>query len=392
MFQSFFFAGFECSTGYNALGEWFDQIAATHHDKHADEDYQRLHEMGIHAAREGMRWPLIDRGGKYDFSSVLPFVEASRRHGVEVIWDLFHYGYPEDLDPFSPEFCKRFADYCFAAATFIRRHSEGTCYFTPVNEPSFFSWAAGAVGRFAPHCKGKGYDLKIAMARAGIEGINAIRAAVTQARIVNVDPLCHVTAPGDRPDMLEAVRYFNDVAVFESWDMLSGRLLPELGGSRAHLDIVGMNYYWTNQWELGLDERPLAEKDPRRLPFRDLVRKVWDRYGGDLLVTETAHVDDMRQPWMEYVANESEALLCEGVPLKGVCLYPILGMPEWHARDQWTSMGLWDLSMRDGLLHREVCEPMREALRTAQKIQAHPGWLGNGQEEPLRAEPAPVGD
>jgi hypothetical protein len=181
--------------------------------------------------------------------------------------------------------------------------------------------------------------------------------------------------------MAEAVNYFNDVAVFESWDMLSGRLLPELGGSRAHLDIVGMNYYWTNQWELGRDERPLADDDPRRVSFRDLVRKVWARYGGDLLVTETAHVDDMRPQWLEYVAQESEALLCEGVPLKGVCLYPILGMPEWHARDQWTSMGLWDLSMRDGLLHREVCEPMREALRTAQRIQLHPGWIGNGQVE-----------
>lgn len=132
MFQSFFFAGFECATGYNALGEWIDQVAATHHDKHVDEDYERLARIGIYAAREAIRWPLIDQYGKYDFSSVHPFVEASRRHEIEVIWDLFHYGYPEDIDLFSEEFPKRFADYCYAAATYISSHQEGTCYFTPV--------------------------------------------------------------------------------------------------------------------------------------------------------------------------------------------------------------------------------------------------------------------
>ena len=59
MFKSFFFAGFECATGYNALGEWIDQVAATHHDKNVDEDYQRLKDVGIYAAREAIRWPLV---------------------------------------------------------------------------------------------------------------------------------------------------------------------------------------------------------------------------------------------------------------------------------------------------------------------------------------------
>ena len=83
MFRSFFFAGFECATGYNARGEWIDQICATHHDKHAEEDYQRLHEVGIFAAREAVRWPLVDRRGRYDFSSVDPFIAASQKFGID---------------------------------------------------------------------------------------------------------------------------------------------------------------------------------------------------------------------------------------------------------------------------------------------------------------------
>jgi hypothetical protein len=205
----------------------------------------------------------------YDFRSVKPFVNASRKYGIDVIWDLFHYGYPEDIDLFSDEFPKLFADYCHAAAKYICAHQEGTCYFTPVNEPSFFAWAAGHVGRFAPHCTNRGFELKVALARGAIAGINAIRAAVPDARIVNVDPLCRVAVPQGRADLQRDEDHFNDVAVFESWDMLAGRLMPELGGSRAHLDIIGINYYPVNQWELGREEQPLADDDPRRVPLRD---------------------------------------------------------------------------------------------------------------------------
>lgn len=370
MFRSFFFAGFECATGYNALGEWIDQIAATHHDKHADEDYERLAKVGIYAAREAVRWPMVDRGGIYDFSTVEPFVHAAEKHQIDVIWDLFHYGYPQGLDLFSDEFPKRFADYCHAAAIYICQNHHGPCYFTPVNEPSFFAWAAGTMGRFAPHCTDRGFDLKVQLARAAIAGINAIRAAVPDARIVNVDPVCYVVTPRDRPEMAEAVDHFNNVAVFESWDMLAGRLLPELGGSRAHLDIPGINYYAVNQWELGREDGLcLAVDDPRRLPLHEIVRRVWQRYGGDLLITETAHVDDMRPWWLSYVADEAENAVKAGIPLRGVCLYPILGMPEWHEQSTWMSMGLWDCVPTETHLSRELCVPMYEALQDAKRIE-----------------------
>lgn len=386
LFRSFILGGFECATGYNARGDWIDQIAATHHDQHADADYARLTQVGIFAAREAIRWPLVDRGGgRYDFSSVDPFVAAARRHRVEVIWDLFHYGYPPGLDLFGEEFPARFADYCAAAARYVRERTEGRCYFTPVNEPSFFAWAAGEVGRFAPHQTDRAFELKVALARAAIRGIDAIRRVVSDARIVNVDPLCHVAPPVDRPDLAEAVQRFNERAVWESFDIIAGRLMPELGGSRAHLDIVGLNYYWTNQWELGRDEQPLAEDDPRRVPLSDLIASVWARYGGDecvslggdecaslggeILLTETAHVDDTRPRWLAHIVAESEKALARGIPLRGICLYPILGMPEWHAPEEWVNMGLWDLrpSPQRGLT-RELCTPMLPALEDALRL------------------------
>lgn len=376
MFESFFLAGFEGSTGYNRNGHWFDQVAATGHDRRADADYRDIAAVGLRAARETVRWPLVDKGRfRYDFSSIDPFLEASRRHGVEVIWDLFHYGYPQDVDLLSDGFVERFADYCHAVARYIDVRSEGTCYFTPVNEPSFFAYAGGHAGLFAPHLMGRGEELKIALCRAAIAGIEAIWAGSQGARIVNVDPLCRVAIHPGRPQDQPAADRFNEVAVFESLDMIAGRLHPELGGSPAHLDIVGLNYYWTNQWEWGVEPLadgripPLADDDPRRLPLSRLIRGVWKRYRHDILISETAHVGDKRGPWLREVAHQSQILLREGVPLKGVCLYPILGMPEWHEPEVWTPMGLWDpVCHRNPADGRIVCQPMLDALQAARHL------------------------
>ena len=369
MFRSFFFAGFEGTTTSNLQRQWIDQVMATQHDVHADADYRRLRESGLLAAREAIRWPVVDQAGKLDFTSVQPFLDAGVRHGIEIIWDLFHYGYPRDLDPFSDQFITRFADYCEAAARFVARRHRGPHYFTPVNEPSFFAWAGAEVGRFAPHCYGRGPELKVALARAAIAGINAIRSVLPAARIVNVDPVCRVVPPADHFDPHAHADDFNDRAVFEAWDMIAGRTRPELGGSREHLDIVGVNYYASNQWEIGREETPLALDDPRRMSLSDLLRGVFRRYGGELLVTETSHADEMRPIWLNVVAHECAKLLDEGLPLRGVCLYPILGMPEWHDPTIWTRMGLWDLFPQGDQLRRELYAPMFESLRSAGQLE-----------------------
>jgi len=367
MFRSFFLAGFEGSTGYNVHGEWIDQIAATQHDRFADADYARLREVGILAARECVRWPLVDRRGRYDFASLRPFVRAARRHGIEVVWDLFHFGFPDDVDLFDDGMPARFAEYCHAVARYVAAETDGPFWFTPVNEPSYFAWAAGDAALFAPYQKGRGFELKLQLARAGLRGVEALRAACPEARILSVDALCRVVAPADRPDLEAEAEAFNRDVVFQSFDLLAGTLHPELGGRRDALGVVGVNYYWTNQWELGRPGEPLRSSDARHRRLGDLVRDAQARYGGDVVITETAHVGDERASWVRHVAQEADALLGAGVPLRGVCLYPILGMPEWHERGTWTRMGLWDLVPQSPTLGRILHAPMLDALRDAQR-------------------------
>jgi beta-glucosidase/6-phospho-beta-glucosidase/beta-galactosidase len=366
MFRSFFLGGYECATGFNVHRKWIDKIAATQHDRYVREDYALLKECGIHAVRESVRWPLVNpAAGVYDFSTVDPVLQAAKEEEIEQIFDLFHYGYPNDVDILSEAFPDRFADYCFEAARYITKRTDGQRYYTPVNEPSFFSWAAGHAGMFAPHLIDQGFGLKVQLCRAAIRGIDAIWAADPSAKIVNVDPVCRVVAPSDRPDLQPDADYFNSHAVFESFDMIGGFLKPELGGSRRHLGVVGVNYYWTNQWEIGSPEIPLGDDDERSAPLSELIETVYKRYGGEILITETSHAEERRAPYLRYVTDECVKVLERGIPLRGICLYPILGMPEWHSPEEWTRMGLWDLLPVEDRLERVLYEPMCEELKVA---------------------------
>src|SRR5579883_3295621 len=93
LFPGFFLGGFEGSTQRRGDGRQLDIIAATRHDVMAELDYGLLRDAGIAAARDALRWHLIERApGRYDWSSFLPMLRAARRTGVRVVWYLCHYG------------------------------------------------------------------------------------------------------------------------------------------------------------------------------------------------------------------------------------------------------------------------------------------------------------
>src|SRR5438105_15772506 len=167
-FGSFFWGGFECSTHLNREWQRMDQIAASQHDRFTAEDYTLARAAGIRVVREAARWPLLDRAGHLDLSDVRGMACLARQHGLTLVWDLMHYGYPDDLDPFSEEFVERFARYARAVATMVRAETDGSTYFTPINEISYYAWAGGTVGYMAPFGYGRGVALKRALVRASI--------------------------------------------------------------------------------------------------------------------------------------------------------------------------------------------------------------------------------
>ena len=82
-FDSFFQAGFECSSHRRKDGVRLDLIKATAHDKHALNDYRQCHELGFRTLRDGLRWHLIEKvPGQYDWSSWMRMLDAAESVGV----------------------------------------------------------------------------------------------------------------------------------------------------------------------------------------------------------------------------------------------------------------------------------------------------------------------
>lgn len=370
--NSFFMGGFECSTHKLRSGRRLDLVESSQHETFADQDYQRLSDAGLRVAREGLRWHLVEKtAGQYDFSSALPIVRAAQRTGTQVIWDLCHFGWPDQLDIFKPEFVRALTQYGSAFAQWLKDETGEPGFFVPVNEISYFSWAAGDEGSLFPFTTNRGFELKAQLVRAAVESMEAIWAISPNARFVHVDPVIHVIADPRRPhEKAEAEAYRQ--TQFQAWDMLSGRVWPELGGAEKYLDIIGVNFYPQNQWFYNLKGirrvgkfRPISRRHPAYRPFREILGEVYDRYHRPMLIAETGAEDRLRASWFRYVCGETKAALEAGVPVQGMCLYPILNHPGW-IDDRHCYNALWDYADDRG--HREIYTPLAKELRRWQRV------------------------
>lgn len=370
IFPTFFLSGFECSTFKWKDHNRRDLAEETQHRAHAREDYRILASLGIAVAREGVPWPMVDRGGAYDFSSIDPYVDAINESKMLPIWDLCHYGYPDDVDPFSPDFVDRFARYCRATAEYVTARVRGPHCFTPINEITFWGFCGGEWGWTAPFGTGKGtrFKLRHVLCEAAIAGVRAIREVDPESRMVHVEPLIQVVPPKDRPDLAdEAENEMRDDACF-AWDVLSGRKNPELGGSPEILDIVGANCYSFGQMEYR-EHGPhmaLEPHDDRIRPLCDMLDDIWQRYHRPMIIAETSGLGVGRPAWLKDVMEESLAAVDRGIDLHGICLFPGVDMPDWHT-GQWLHNGICDLVDENGTLKRVPFAPYVDELRRWQR-------------------------
>jgi hypothetical protein len=366
LLKSFFLGGFECSTHRRPDGHRLDLLTSTAHDRLFAKDYQLLARHGIRAARDGLRWHLIETSpGTYDWSSFLPMLRAAQDNDVQVVWDLCHYGWPDDIDIWSPAFVDRFARFAAEAAKVIVSETGSAPIVCPINEISFWAWAGGDVGRFNPCQHGRGADLKRQLVRSTIAAIEAIRAVEPRARFITAEPLIHVDPGAGDADHARGAEIYR-LAQFEALDMLAGALEPELGGDPSYVDIVGMNFYPDNQWYHHGPTIPLGHHAYR--PLHHMLAEAHARYGRPLLIAETGAEGSARSAWLHYVCAELETALREGVPLEGVCLYPVLDYPGW---DNGRSCHVGLFSTPDEQDERAVCRAFAQELRRQQLVFEH---------------------
>jgi hypothetical protein len=346
-FDSFFQAGFECSSHRRRDGVRLDLIRATGHDRHVVQDYGLCSKLGFRTLRDGVRWHLIEKApGDYDWSSWMPALEAAEKAGMQVVWDLFHYGSPDHIDPAADDFPDRFREFALAAIEVQQSMSKRPPLVCPLNEINFMSWAVEVdyFPRVGPRKKGW---FKRQLVRTGIVAARAIRQRWPDATILWAEPLVHVASGSHRRESLrrsEEVR----LGQFEAYDWITGQDEPELGGEPSLVDAIGVNFYPHNQWYHRGPTIPMGHHEYR--PLGDMLVEVAERYGKPIWMSETGAEGSGRPSWLHYVCNEVRDAMSRGADVRGICWYPITAYPGWD-NSRHAEAGLFSTVTSDGTRH-----------------------------------------
>lgn len=341
LFRSFFMGGFECADHINRSGERVNLLQETEHDLRCEEDYIALSDLGIYVAREGICWSAVETAPYvFDFSEVENRIRHAEQAGIQLIWDLCHFGYPDGIYPTHPHFCPRFTALCSAFAAFYSTVAKQPLLVVPINEISFLSWHSGDVRGTVPFAVNSGFDIKYHLCKAALEGIRALKAILPDCRIVLVEPLIHIR--GREEDSPEHIEELNEHQ-FQAMDIIAGRMCPELGGREEYLDVLGFNYYWSSQWEHGTETLPWPEETRKRTRVADLLRMAYLRYSKPLFLSETGHFGVGRAQWIGEITEECIIALSEGIPLLGACIYPVTDRPDWDDLSSYSDCGIYDL-------------------------------------------------
>lgn len=372
-FHSFWMGGYECTDKLNLFGKRVDFLNVTGHLRHLEEDYESLKMFKIKTVREGLRWSQVERSpNNYDWSTVHEMILCGIDKQIQQVWDLCHFGYPDDLTPLHPLFAKRFADFCRAFVIYYRTiDKNATLIVTPINEVSFIAWLGGEVAGTVPYCTDHGFAVKYALMKAYISGIEAMKEEEDNIRFLTTEPLVNMVPPLDASAEELAVAAEKHEQQFQVLEILSGHMCPELNGKPEYLDILGFNFYYNNQWITGGSLDFLKwfndDGDSRWRPLSYLLSEAYKRYNRPIVLSETSHSGEHRPNWLDYITKECLTAIGNGIPLWGVCWYPIIDRPDWNNLHPWHFSGIWDVSIsEDNEVHRILHEPTADALLLAQ--------------------------
>jgi beta-glucosidase/6-phospho-beta-glucosidase/beta-galactosidase len=372
-FDSFFMGGFECSSHRRRDGIRLDLIRATGHDRHALKDYSLCKRLGFSTLRDGLRWHLIEKTpGKYDWSSWQPMLEAAEEAGVQIIWDLFHYGSPDCIDQAGEDFPQRFTDFAIAALELQQSISGRPPIVCPLNEINFLSWAVddGYFPRVGPDEQGW---FKRQLVATAITASKAIKERWPRATIIWAEPLIHVAPHNQRRQTVRAAAK-NRQGMYEAYDWIMGREKPELGGDPSLVDVVGLNYYPHNQWYWEGPTIPMGHHEYR--PLADMLVEMAERYEKPLTLSETGAEGTGKPSWLHYVCNEVRDAMDRGADIRAICWYPITAYPGWD-NSRHAETGLLSSVVADGTRHVDEkllaeFEVQRELFAGRQSTRSRP--------------------
>jgi|SRR5436190_9753160 len=327
-------------------------------------DIDKFSELGISKLRYPILWERhVSKPGKdIDWKWAEHQLERIRKNNITPIVGLVHHGSgPTFTDLLDDDFPSKLAGYAEQVAIKFPWLE----FYTPVNEPLTTARFSGLYGFWYPHYQNELSFIKMLLnqVKAIILSMKAIRSINPHAKLVQTEDLAktHATVK------LQYQARFENKRRWLTYDLLCGKVnerhffwkyLTSIGIGEADLqffldnsclpDIMGFNYYVTS--ERWLDEKiekyPVcthggnnkdiyadseAVRSGNAVGLKALIREAWQRYGKTLAITE-CHLNCTREEqmrWLKETWNDCLALAQEGIPLKAVTAWALLGSHDW---------------------------------------------------------------
>jgi dTDP-4-dehydrorhamnose reductase len=358
--------GIECS--YNRVrSRYFDQLQYCRHYDHIESDIECFARLGIRA----MRYPVIWERHRPKLNAQINWLQAEaaissmKQHAIEPIVGLVHHGSgPKYADISKSGFANQLSQF---AGTVAERFPYLN-FYTPVNEPLTTARFCGLYGLWYPHKKNNQAFVRtfLNQLKGIVLSMQEIRKVNPHAQLVQTEDLAKIFST----PVLGYQAEFENHRRWLTFDTLCGILKPghalweyfmKYAESENDLrffidnpcppDLIGLDYYPTSERYLdGNFEKYPVEKhghnhrhryaDVEAIRVRHkfpsgpevLLKEVWDRYHIPMSVTEVhIHCDcDNQIRWFSRIWNSCCKLIAEGVDIRAVTTWAILGSFGWN--------------------------------------------------------------
>jgi len=378
--------GLECTL--NRVGpQYFSQCEKSGHHFRL-QDLEIFSQLGIKKIRYPCLWEMVcPEEGHFDWSWLDERLGEFQRLGLDPIAGLLHHGSgPRFTHLLDPAFPAKFSEYALA---FAKRYPWVKDYI-PIDEILTTARFSALYGHWYPHRRDD-----VSFIRALFHQVKASILAMNAIRSVQPDAIYIQAEDVGRAQSTETLAYQRDFENQRRWlgfDLLCGKVdaahplygyLQASGLTDAEMawlqehalppDIFGINHYLLsnrfldhrlelypphchgrNYFHFYADVGSVDTDEAVFIPPKDIIRDVWERYHRPLAVTEV-HVRGHREAqmrWLNQVWKEARELENEGIDLRAVTVWSLLGSYDWNSlccyNEGFYEPGVFDLRTRDG--------------------------------------------
>jgi dTDP-4-dehydrorhamnose reductase len=357
--------GIECTIN-RVKNNFFDQLQCSGH-YYREGDLERIAELGIKKLRYPVLWEKHqpEKNGVIDWSWITNQLNTIREKNIDVIAGLVHHGSgPAYTNLADENFPQHLAEY----AKEVAQQFPLIEYYTPVNEPLTTARFSGLYGIWYPHQNNsKAFTQMLLNELKGtVLAMQEIRKINPNAKLVQTEDLGKIYST-------KKLKYQADFENERRWltfDLLCGRFdekhylwkhfknlgIPEndinfFKENPCPPDIFGFNHYLTSERYLdekihlypahthgGNGQHHYADVEAVRVNIEDetgldvLLKEAWERFHRPIAITEV-HLHCHREEqlrWFRHVWEVCNGLAKNGIDIKGVTAWAILGSYGWN--------------------------------------------------------------